>query len=72
MISCFRFSELASWISSTERELKKIKENVNDTTKYKQCKASVGVSPWLTKFCSKVVELFYYRDHGSSVDSSYS
>uniref|UniRef100_A0A8C3QVN7 Spectrin repeat containing nuclear envelope protein 1 n=1 Tax=Cyanoderma ruficeps TaxID=181631 RepID=A0A8C3QVN7_9PASS len=37
-----RFSELASWISSTERELKKIKENVNDTAKYKQCKASVG------------------------------
>uniref|UniRef100_A0A8C3TZX5 Spectrin repeat containing nuclear envelope protein 1 n=1 Tax=Catharus ustulatus TaxID=91951 RepID=A0A8C3TZX5_CATUS len=37
-----RFSELANWISSTERELKKIKENVNDTAKYKQCKASVG------------------------------
>ncbi|KAM6272871.1 nesprin-1 isoform 2-T2 [Spheniscus humboldti] len=37
-----RFSELANWISSTERELKKIKESVNDTAKYKQCKASVG------------------------------
>ncbi|XP_027759675.1 nesprin-1 isoform X4 [Empidonax traillii] len=36
-----RFSELANWISSTERELKKIKENVSDTAKYKQCKASV-------------------------------
>lgn len=43
-MSYFRFSELANWISSTERELKKIKENVNDTAKYKQCKASVGVS----------------------------
>lgn len=43
----FRFSELANWILSTERELKKIKESVNDTTKYKQSKASVGVSPWL-------------------------
>ncbi|KFQ93584.1 Nesprin-1, partial [Nipponia nippon] len=37
-----RFSELANWISSTERDLKKIKESVNDTAKYKQCKASVG------------------------------
>lgn len=45
VMSFFRFSELANWISSTERELKKIKENVNDTAKYKQCKASVGVSP---------------------------
>ncbi|XP_010119459.1 PREDICTED: nesprin-1-like, partial [Chlamydotis macqueenii] len=37
-----RFSELANWISSTEKELKKIKESVNDTSKYKQFKASVG------------------------------
>ncbi|KAJ7409657.1 hypothetical protein WISP_113425 [Willisornis vidua] len=37
-----RFAELANWISSTERELKKIKESVNDTAKYKQLKASVG------------------------------
>uniref|UniRef100_A0A8C3KS51 Calponin-homology (CH) domain-containing protein n=1 Tax=Calidris pygmaea TaxID=425635 RepID=A0A8C3KS51_9CHAR len=37
-----RFSELANWISSTETELKKIKESVHDTAKYKQCKASVG------------------------------
>lgn len=66
MISCFRFSELASWISSTERELKKIKENVNDTAKYKQCKASVAVSPWLIKFFSKVVQLFCYRDSVAS------
>lgn len=42
-----RFSELANWISATERELKKIKQSVNDTAKYKQCKASVGVSPGL-------------------------
>lgn len=37
-----RFSELANWISSTERELKKIKESVNDTAKYEQFKSSVG------------------------------
>ncbi|KAM6126873.1 nesprin-1-like [Pterocles gutturalis] len=37
-----RFSELANWILSTERELKKIKENVNNAAKYKQFKASVG------------------------------
>ncbi|XP_059684163.1 nesprin-1-like [Gavia stellata] len=37
-----RFSELANWISSTEGELKKIKESVNDAAKYKQFKASVG------------------------------
>uniref|UniRef100_A0A663MJY0 Spectrin repeat containing nuclear envelope protein 1 n=1 Tax=Athene cunicularia TaxID=194338 RepID=A0A663MJY0_ATHCN len=37
-----RFSELANWILSTEGELKKIKESVNDTAKYKQFKASVG------------------------------
>uniref|UniRef100_A0A8C4V5X1 Spectrin repeat containing nuclear envelope protein 1 n=1 Tax=Falco tinnunculus TaxID=100819 RepID=A0A8C4V5X1_FALTI len=37
-----RFSELENWILSTERELRKIKESVNDTAKYKQCKASVG------------------------------
>ncbi|XP_010140551.1 PREDICTED: nesprin-1-like, partial [Buceros rhinoceros silvestris] len=37
-----RFSELANWISSTERELRKIKESVNDTDKYMQFKTSVG------------------------------
>uniref|UniRef100_A0A663MJP0 Spectrin repeat containing nuclear envelope protein 1 n=1 Tax=Athene cunicularia TaxID=194338 RepID=A0A663MJP0_ATHCN len=35
-----QFSELANWILSTEGELKKIKESVNDTAKYKQFKAS--------------------------------
>lgn len=43
----FRFSELANWISSTERELKRIKESVNDTAKYEQFKSSVGVRHWL-------------------------
>ncbi|XP_053877943.1 nesprin-1-like [Malaclemys terrapin pileata] len=35
-----RISELASWISSKESELKKMKHDVNDTAKYKQFKTA--------------------------------
>ncbi|XP_025939722.1 nesprin-1-like [Apteryx rowi] len=37
-----RFSELANWILSTEREIKMIKQSVSDTARYKQFKAVVG------------------------------
>ncbi|KAG6937090.1 spectrin repeat containing nuclear envelope protein 1, partial [Chelydra serpentina] len=38
-----RISELASWVSSKESELKKIKHDVNDAAKYKQFKTATEI-----------------------------
>ncbi|KAM7172376.1 nesprin-1 isoform 3-T4 [Macrochelys suwanniensis] len=38
-----RISELASWVSSKESELKKIKHDVNDAAKYKQFKTAMEI-----------------------------
>uniref|UniRef100_A0A7M4FLZ9 Calponin-homology (CH) domain-containing protein n=1 Tax=Crocodylus porosus TaxID=8502 RepID=A0A7M4FLZ9_CROPO len=45
-----RFSELTTWISSTEKQLKKIKHGINDTAKYKQFKtAAEGIRQDISK-----------------------